>query len=292
MQVAIVGGSGGLGQHIADEFVKHKKYKLILLSRKELEQYSDEGADIRIVDFNSVSSLKHALQGVHTVISCIASRDPVTELTVSKNIIEACEEAGVKRFIPSEWGPDLEKYGHIDFEYFEAKQQVREVLAKSKLEYTLIANGIFMDYLLPKMAKKHLRDLPLPIDVQKATAKIPGTGDVPVTFTLADNVAEAVVELVGDPVWEKHTHINGETTTLNKILHTAEEVTGKKFTVTYVPREQVLDAQAHATDRMSRALVGVDLWYVEGYMALHKAHQFKTVKFVTVEELLRQTYKK
>ncbi len=128
------------------------------------------------------------------MISFIFSMENFT--AVHKNLIQASEEAGVTRFIPSEWAHDVEKYSftllhphsliltlilsfsRINFWYrypnvaklYEGKREVRAILENSKLEYTLVANGLFMDYLLSKGGKKFLRDVVIPVDVESGTA--------------------------------------------------------------------------------------------------------------------------
>lgn len=60
------------------------------------------GAEIRIVDLESESTeqLQEHLKGVDTVISAISW----TYFSSQKPLIRASKEAGVKRFIPCDWG--------------------------------------------------------------------------------------------------------------------------------------------------------------------------------------------
>lgn len=53
-------------------------------------------------NYEDPKQLAHALQGVNTLLSFIATaEDPKS--TVQKNLIDAAIEAGVQRFAPSEW---------------------------------------------------------------------------------------------------------------------------------------------------------------------------------------------
>lgn len=55
-------------------------------------------------DFSDKSELVGLLQGVETVLCFFAVHlDPGSEN--QKRLIDACVEAGVKRYAPSEWGP-------------------------------------------------------------------------------------------------------------------------------------------------------------------------------------------
>lgn len=54
------------------------------------------------VQYDDSKGLKKTLQGVHTVLSFIDAR--MDEGGVSqKHLIDACVQAGVRRFAPSEW---------------------------------------------------------------------------------------------------------------------------------------------------------------------------------------------
>jgi uncharacterized protein YbjT (DUF2867 family) len=95
---------------------------------------------------DDVPSLENALRGVDLVVSTLSGP------TVGKqiNLIHAAKAAGVKRFIPSEFGTDiksLKEAGHT-VAFFEPKLAVRAELQKVGLEYVLIENGFFYTFLL------------------------------------------------------------------------------------------------------------------------------------------------
>lgn len=62
---------------------------------------SEAGIQTRKVNYFDKTELAGELKDVHTVLSFVSS-DP--ENTAQVNLIDACIEAGVKRFAPSEWG--------------------------------------------------------------------------------------------------------------------------------------------------------------------------------------------
>lgn len=71
-------------------------------SKPGVEALKARGAEIRIVDLESDSTeqLQEHLKGVDTVISAISW----TYFSSQKPLIRASKEAGVKRFIPCDWG--------------------------------------------------------------------------------------------------------------------------------------------------------------------------------------------
>jgi hypothetical protein len=67
-----------------------------------LPALSEAGIQTRKVNgYSDKVELAAELKGVHTVLSFI-SQDP--DNVAQKTLIDACIEAGVKRFAPSEWG--------------------------------------------------------------------------------------------------------------------------------------------------------------------------------------------
>lgn len=53
------------------------------------------------VDYTNVKQLAQSLKGVHTVLAFMGEEDPTSP--IQRALIDASIEAGVKRFLPSEW---------------------------------------------------------------------------------------------------------------------------------------------------------------------------------------------
>jgi len=286
-----IAGTGGIAGHIVDYLVAEKKHHVVVLTRKEQPDLSQRGVDVRVVDYENIESLKSALKDVHTVISGLG----VVSAESSRNLIHAAEASGVKRFVPSEWAADVKAYP-LMLPLYAFKLEPRELLEKSKLEYTLVCDGLFMDYLLPKGAKKYFKDVGIPISVPDKKAVIPGNGEALVTLTTGDDIGHAIGELlhVADGAWEKYTYIVGETTTWNKITHAAEQITGTKFAVTYRSEQEINKALKEAAgDMMKQFFAGIDMVYAQGVLALpHRSPAVDTFHYTTTEEFMKAYYGK
>ena len=106
-RIALAEGAGGLGRSVADALLQHPELEVTILARSQPNLKNT--TPVKIVDYNSVESLTDALQGIDTVISFIV--EPLEAQNVSSNnLIQACLNAGVKRFIPSEWAGDVLRY--------------------------------------------------------------------------------------------------------------------------------------------------------------------------------------
>lgn len=77
-----------------------ERHSVILLSRTAKPDLTAQGINVRLVgSYTDHALLVSALQGVHTVISCITSSDDGFE-KAQINLLEAAKEAGCKRFAP------------------------------------------------------------------------------------------------------------------------------------------------------------------------------------------------
>jgi uncharacterized protein YbjT (DUF2867 family) len=92
------------------------------------------------VDYSNKQSIKTALAGIDVVISTISGR----ALGVQPAIAEAAKEAGVKLFIPSEFGGPTE--GATEG-LFGAKAKIQDQLKAVGIPYALIYTGPFADTL-------------------------------------------------------------------------------------------------------------------------------------------------
>jgi len=91
------------------------------------------------VDYTNEESIKKALVGVDVIISTISE----TALDLQPGIAEAAKEAGVKLFVPSEFGGPTE--GATEG-LFGEKAKVRERLKAKGIPYALFYTGPFADF--------------------------------------------------------------------------------------------------------------------------------------------------
>jgi saccharopine dehydrogenase-like NADP-dependent oxidoreductase len=100
----------------------------------------DPAAKLIPVDYSNKELIKTALTGVDVVISTV----PAPALDLQPGIAEAAREAGVKLFVPSEFGGRTE--GATEGR-FAAKANIHKQLKAIGIPYTLFYTGPFADYL-------------------------------------------------------------------------------------------------------------------------------------------------
>lgn len=87
-----------------DELLRQKQNKVVVLSRSSQPELAAKGVHMITVDYDNHLSLVSALRGVHTLLSFLFVYEHL--YTLQLKLIRAAEEAGVKRFAPSEWSLD------------------------------------------------------------------------------------------------------------------------------------------------------------------------------------------
>ncbi|KAH8714705.1 isoflavone reductase [Ilyonectria robusta] len=141
--VSLVGASGNVGSSVLPELLK-SDLVLSAVTRETSSAKFPEGVTHVKSDF-SLSSLTEAFKGQDAVISML----PITALGDQAVVIEAAIAAGVKRFIPSEYGSDSTSDAVIAVvPFFEGKKKYLEYLKsqESSISWTALFTGPFFDW--------------------------------------------------------------------------------------------------------------------------------------------------
>jgi uncharacterized protein YbjT (DUF2867 family) len=100
--VALLGADGNLGPSVLQELVK-AGFQVTVLKRqssKSPDKYPKGVAVSRVDDELSMKSLTNALHGQDAAVATIKG----SQTDVQKRLADACIEAGVRRFIPADFG--------------------------------------------------------------------------------------------------------------------------------------------------------------------------------------------
>jgi saccharopine dehydrogenase-like NADP-dependent oxidoreductase len=145
--VIIIGAGGRLGPSILSAFDADAHFTVSILARHSSKSTFPSHLKVhRIGDDYPEVELLEAFQGQDAVISTIATSGAVQQ----KAIIDAAIKAGVKRFVPSEFGSDTrnEKAMAILPQYFKGKlETVKYLKGKEKegLTWTAFVTGPFFE---------------------------------------------------------------------------------------------------------------------------------------------------
>ncbi|KAJ3395800.1 hypothetical protein HDU80_010195 [Chytriomyces hyalinus] len=161
--IAVVVGTSTIGQTVIKDLLatKGEFASAILLTRdpesKAFKELIDLGAVARKIPFElsaeSIPALTESLNGVDALVSEVGGQG----IGSQEHLIHASNQAGVKRFIPSE-------------------KLLRSNEISSKLEHTFIENGFFIEGFFSPFLNWN-------ISAASVAVNIPGAGDVPLTVT-------------------------------------------------------------------------------------------------------------
>jgi len=226
-KVILIGASGNIGTPVLKEFISSGIFKISVLSRESSTATFPSSVNVIKTDF-SLESVTKAFEGQDAVVSLVGS----SALGDQKAWVDAAVKAGVKRFLPSEFGGDGTNKAILEkLPLFATKGAVVDHLRskeKDGLSWTSVVTGPFFDWGLQVGF--------LGYNVKEKTAQIWDGGNVPFTTTNITTISKAVVSLLSTPeaiaaTENKYVYIASHTVTQNEILASFEKATGAKWTV-------------------------------------------------------------
>ncbi|KAF6818337.1 NmrA-like family protein [Colletotrichum sojae] len=238
--VLVVGASGNVGSS-AIKALLEDGFQVTGLTRETSVASLPEGVTHVKSDF-SEGSLASAFREQDAVISTLSSISTAGALAFQISLVDAAIAAGVKVFIPSEYGIDTSDPSAAEIIPFLAdKIETLNHLKKNqdKISWTAIVSGGMFDW-----------GLAIPgfggWDVAARTVTIYDGGDIPFEASNLDQVGRAISKSLKNPELTKnqHVYINSFTITQNKVLRALEKATGDKFTVSRGSVEELWQAGA------------------------------------------------
>lgn len=235
LQVALAGATGNLGGPILEALLD-AGFSVTVLSRNggnSSKLRPRPNLTIKQVDFNSVESLTSALQGAHVVVSCLA-----TLAIGSQNpLIDASVAAGVRRYIPAEFGMDSTNALCVQLPVCAPKAATQKYLlekssANPGFTWTSIANGLFLDWCLEQG---------IILNVAQHTATLYNGGDVLFSATLLADIAKAVLGVIAhqDETVNRVVYIQSALVTQNGLIRYAKDKDGKEWETVIKSTEDV-----------------------------------------------------
>ncbi|CAG8947966.1 unnamed protein product [Penicillium salamii] len=215
--VVAIGASGTLGTVVLKKLLEAGKFNVTVIRRAG--SISSFSANVKVVDvdYSSLESLKSAFEGQDAVISLV----PTFAADTQKAFVDASIEAGVSRFIPSEFSANLANQKARTLPVFVPKVKLQEYLiGKAKdtdLTYTFIYGGGWLD------AGPHRSFLVSSIG---ETTKTYDGGDVPFSASTLDTVADAIVSTLNhlEETKNRAVYVHSLVTTQNRLLTLGKEV--------------------------------------------------------------------
>ena len=159
--------TGNTGSAILKALLTSNTINITILTRSDSPNKDSfpTNVTIRSIDYSTISTVVDALKGQDIVISALNH----VALSQQRTLLDACVSAGVKRFIPSEYGSDTLNPNAAVLPLFASKKTeqryLAELAAAGKISYTIVINGPFLDFGLdhgflgPDLRKRQIRYL-------------------------------------------------------------------------------------------------------------------------------------
>ncbi|KAG0486060.1 hypothetical protein HPP92_008155 [Vanilla planifolia] len=302
-RILVIGGTGYIGKFIVSASARAGNPTFVLVREgtaaadpakaKLVEDFQASGVTVVHGDLNDHRSLVNAIKEVDVVISTVGG----LQLGDQIKIIAAIKEAGnVKRFLPSEFGNDVDRSHVVEpaNSIFAIKAQIRRAIEAENIPYTYVVSHFFAGYFLPSIGQAGAVSPP----TDKFT--ILGDGNAKVVFNYEEDIGTYTIKAVDDP------------RTLNKILYLRpaaniyshnelislwERKTGKKFERTYVSEEEFLKQIQEAPLPLNIVLAIHHSAFVKGdhtnfeieeSFGVEATQLYPDVKYTTVDEYLNR----
>lgn len=188
--VTLVGGSGLLGKFVLEKLLASNKFNVQVLQRTGSSSTYAETVKVVEADFEDPQSLTASLKGQDAVVSTVGDKG----IPGQKLLIDAAITAGVKRFVPSNFGSNMSNPNSRKLPVFKGKVMIEDYLIeKSKttdLTYTLIYTGGFTDFAITAKVI---------MDFSEYKPTIFNGGDSKFSCTSLPTVGDAVVGVLSHP---------------------------------------------------------------------------------------------
>ncbi|CAD6239231.1 unnamed protein product [Miscanthus lutarioriparius] len=246
-RILIIGGTGHIGKHIVTASVRLGLPTAVLTrdsapsdpaKAQLIKSFADSGAALIKGDVLDHGSLVKAVKSADIVISAVGPRQ-VGEQT---RIIAAIKEAGnVKRFVPSEFGSDVDRLHTVDpaASLYAVKANLRRLIEAEGIPHTYISCNCFAETYLPSIGDVTA------IGAGPPASKITvlGDGSAKAVFVVENDIAAYTMKAVEDPrTLNKILYMRPPANVVshNELISMWEKKTGRTLQKEHVPEEDIL----------------------------------------------------
>ncbi|KAL6007180.1 Phenylcoumaran benzylic ether reductase Betv6 [Asimina triloba] len=322
-KILIIGGTGYIGKYIVEASAKGG-HPTFLLARKStvadpskaplLDKFKSLGGDMY-----DHESLVKAIKQVDVVISTVGHEPTADQV----KIIDAIKEAGnIKRFLPSEFGNDVDRV--VCYEpgksAFATKAEIRRAVEASGIPYTFVSCNFFAGYFLPSLAQPGATAPPrdkLTIfgdgnakgnqSIWNDISSVVTTDTQILVFALCsaifvkeEDIGEFTIKAVDDPrTVNKILYLRpaGNIYSFNELVSTWEKKIGKTLERIYLPDEQIHKNIQESPFPINLALSIMHCAFVNGChtnfdidpsIGVEGTELYPDVKYTTIDKYLDQ----
>jgi uncharacterized protein YbjT (DUF2867 family) len=243
--IVLAGAAGDLGGRIAKALISRGAEVRALvrpnLPAKDRAHLTALGLSLTEADPTNLAQMAGAMQGASCVVSALNGlHDVIVER--QSLLLDAAVQAGVPRFIPSDYSEDFTKTTRGDNRNLDLRREFMGRADRAPIKVTHILNGAFMDMLGAEM----------PI-IQPSIHRVLYwiSADQPLDFTTKDNVAAYVAAAALDDTTPRILRVAGDTLSAREIAGVMSKVKGKPYKTLHVGNLGVLSLMIGVAKRLA-----------------------------------------
>lgn len=248
MKIAVFGGSGFLGSHVADTLAE-KGHEVIIYDRQKspyIDRSMDKGSGSQsmiVGDILDAEAVKEAVKNCDVVYDYAglasldnASTRPVDTVMLNVvgtcNIMDACVSCGVKRFVyASSFYANSDKGGFYRCSKQAAEIYIEEYNRKYGLDYTILRYGSLYG---PRSDKNNGIRLMLTDAMKDGMVRYEGTGEETREYIHVKDASELSVRILDEQYKNKNIVITGhDTYRIKDIIRIMGEILEKDIETDY-----------------------------------------------------------
>ncbi len=224
--ILVAGATGNLGSKICRDLIKRDAtVRAIVRTSADPEKTAalvKMGVHVIEVDLNNTDEIVKACAGIDCVVSALAGLSDVI-VDLQKRILDAAIQAGVPRFIPSDFCTDYHNLVPGENRNFDLRRAFKQYLDSTAIKSSSVFNGAFADILKYNTPVLNLKDKSIGYWGEKADWKL--------DFTTMDDTSAFTAEVALDDRAPRDLQIASFQISPNDIWTDVKEATGTEFRI-------------------------------------------------------------
>jgi len=225
--ILVTGATGHFGNaaihFLLEKGVKASQISALVRNEKSAEDFNKQGVGVVIGDYDNYASLISAFKGVDKLLF-VSGSDISKRLSQHQNVINAAKEAGVKHLIYTSFQRKDETETSPLWIVAQSHIQTEKWLKESGIEYTILRNNLYMDFLPGFIGEKVLETGVIYVPAESGR----------ISAVLRSEMAEAAASILVTAGHEgkEYNFTNTEAVSYQEIAEAISAVSGK--TISYI----------------------------------------------------------
>ncbi len=221
--ILVAGATGNLGSQIVAALIKSGAIVKAIVrnncSPQKIYDLEKQGAQVFTIDMQNIDDIVKICAAVDCVVSALAGLEDVI-IDTQKILLNAAVNAGVPRFIPSDFSLDFTKFNDGENRNLDIRRRFHTYLDTQPIKATSVFNGAFMDMLT--------NEIPMIIFKKKLVLHW-GNANHKMYFTKISDVANYTAQVALDVTTPRYVYIAGDYISASQIREVVSEVYGSRF---------------------------------------------------------------